>query len=446
MIKIVLYKKPIIFIIGFLFFMVFSKAQNLRTAKAFFEQKDFARAKESMDSFVLINENNAEGWLLKANIYDAISKDAEVRYLAADSKMEAFEALKKAKQLNSDFVTDQLKPTNYNLPFDLYNGYTNEGLAYFNAGAERNDKGSYSEALNKFKNAGLVSNYIYNNSWGLSAIDTNNIFYSAKAAINSGKETEALYFAKKIADAGITQSAASKVFESIYKWLVYYCKQQKDGENFSKYTAMAMQKFPAAVYFNLIMIDWLRQQEDYINLFVAYEALLKKQPDSKYQFAYLNDVYNYLYQSKVEINNKSLYEGILKKGLLQYLKTNTAAFDARLLIGKFYSNKANDARKEMVLRSTTDAKVLNGYKMAQRNFLLQSNVYLKEIVNKFSKSNRVVYKEALELLILNYLKLNLKKEARRYQRLLALVTFICFILFNIILIIGIIVSFTYRYS
>ncbi len=419
MVKIVLYKKPIVFIIGFLFFMGLCEAQNLSKARAFFEEKDLARAKESVDGLVLKDDNDAEGWLLKANIYNAISKDAELKYLVADGRMEAFEALKKAKQQNSDFVNDQLKTTHYNLPFELYNGFTNEGLAYFNAGAERNDKSSYAEALNKFKNAGLVSNYIYTNQWGLSAIDTSNIYYSAKAAINAGKETEGLYFAKKIADAGIAQSAASKGFESTYQWLVYYYKQQKEGENFNKYAMMAMQKFPSSVYFNLITIDWLRQQNDYTNLFAAYAALLKKQPDSKYQFAYFNDVFNYLYQTKVEITDKAFYESRLKNGLLQYLKTNTAAVDGRLLLGKFYTNKANDVVKEMMLRSTRDAKVLNGYRAAQRNFLLQSNVYLKAIVNKFSKNNRVVYKEALEMLILNFQKLNLKKEVRRYQQLLS---------------------------
>jgi hypothetical protein len=418
MVKIVLYKKSIIFIIGFLFFTIFCKAQNLSTAKAFFEQKDFARAKESVDSFVLINENNAEGWLLKANIYNAISKDGDARYLAADSRMEALEALKKAKQLNADFVNEQLKPNNYSLAFDLYNGYTSEGLAYFNAGAERNDKGSYNEALNKFKNARLVSNYIYTNGWGLSAIDTSNIFYSAKAAINAGKETEALYFAKKIADAGISETAASKGFESIYQWLVYYYKQQKDAENFNKYAAIAMQKFPSSVYFNLIMIDWLRQQNDYPNLFVAYAALLKKQPNSKYQFAYLNDVFNYLYESKAEINDRGLYEGKLKSGLLEYIKLNTVAADAKLLLAKMYINEANDLMHEALLRSTTDAKVMNGYKVADKNLFLKSNIQLKEIVTKFSKTNKPLYLEALELLISNYIFLGMKKEVRRYQAML----------------------------
>ena len=95
--------------------------------------------------------------------------------------------------------------------------------------------------------------------------------------------------------------------------------------------------------------------------------------------------------------------------MLQYLKTNTSSAEARLLLGKFYINKANDVAKELILRSTTDAKVLNGYKLTQRNFLLKSNLYLKEIVNKFSKINRVVYKEALEMLIFNNSKLNFKK-------------------------------------
>ena len=128
-------------------------------------------------------------------------------------------------------------------------------------------------------------------------------------------------------------------------------------------------------------------------------------------------MFNYLYESKAEINDRGLYESILNKGLLQYLKTNAAAVDGRLLLAKFYINKANDLEKEMMQRSTTDAKVLNGYKIAQRNYLLQSNVYLREIVNKFS-NNKLVYKEALELLISSCYKLGLNKEARRYQKLL----------------------------
>ncbi len=416
MVQYVSYKKPIIFIIGFLFFIQLAKAQDLATAQNFYIQKDFARAKGSVDSFVLINTGDAQGFLLKANIYNAISKDADTKYLLADGRMEAFQAMQKAVQINNGFVNEQLKPTNYSLPFDLYNGYTNEAVAYFNAGAERNDKSSYSEALTRFKKAALVSNYIYTNGWGLSLLDTNNLYYCAKAAISGGREDDALYFAKKIAGAGITQTIASKGFESIYRWLAYYYKQQKDSDNFNKYAAIGIEKFPAAVYFNLIMIDWLRQQNDYSKLFVAYKDLLKKRPDNKYQFAYLNDVFNYLYQSKVEITDKVFYESVLRNGLMQFLKRKTSSIEARLLMGKFYINKANDVGKEIMLRSTTDAKVMNGYKMAQRNFLLKSNVYLKEIVDKFSKTNKPVYREAIELLISNYIFLGMKKEVRRYTK------------------------------
>ncbi|MGF2411819.1 MAG: hypothetical protein ACQUYJ_05810 [Ferruginibacter sp.] len=411
MVKYTLYKKPIIFIIGFLYFIPFCKAQDLNKVQQLFKQKELARAKESVDSFVLLNSSNAQGWLLKATVYNAITKDADAKYLVADGRMDAFQALQKAMQLNSNYTNDQLKQDNYSVPFDLYYGYTNEGINYFNAGAERNDKGSYSEAFNKFKKAGQLSQYIYTNGWGLSATDTNNLYYCAKAAINAAKEEEAFLYAKKIADAGITQSQSNKGFESIYQWLVFYYKQQKDGDNLVKYAQLGMQRFTLAVYFNLILIDWQRQQKDYVNLFNSYTMLIKKQPgNAKYHLAYYNDLFNYLYESSSTLSDRALQENKLEKGLLQFIKTNATAADARLLLAKVYINQANDVVKQMQLRSTTDTKVLNIYTTAHKNLLLKSNMHLKEIVNKLPQNNSAVYSEAKELLALNNMLLKAGKK------------------------------------
>jgi hypothetical protein len=416
MIKDIYYKKSITFVIGFLFFMAAVQAQDLNNIKQLLQQKNFARAKESIDSFVEINNTKAEGWLLKATVYNAISKNPATKYLVADAKMEAFKALQKAVQLNKDAVNEQMKQGGYSLPFDLYNGYTNQGVAYFNAGAERNDKASYEEALNNFKKAGLVSNSIVINGWGLSAIDTNNLYYCAKAAINAGKEDDAALFAKKIADASITQSIYSKGFEPIYQWLVYNYKQKQDGENLDKYAKMGMKQFPASVYFNLIYIDWLRQQKDYSNMFAFYQDVFKKQPNnSKYQLAYYNDVFNYLYQSGEPVNDRANYEKLLSAGLLQYIKTNPSSAEGRLLLGKLYINQANDVAKQIATNSPKDAKTLNGYKLAQENLLLKSNKYLLEIINKFSKPGATVYIDALQLVVANFKMLNMPKEAGRYK-------------------------------
>jgi hypothetical protein len=417
MIQYTSYKKSIIFIIGFLFFTTFVKAQDLSRPKQLLQQKDFARAQEAIDSFVQLNDAHAEGWLLKATIYNAISKDAAAKELVADARQEAFMALQKAMQINSAGTTEQVKKEQYNLPFDLYKGYTNQGVAYFNAGAERNDKTSYAEALNNFKKAGLVGNYINTNGWGLSAIDTNNLYYCAKAAINAGKEEDAALFAKKIADAGIVKNLASKGFEPIYQWLAYNYKQKQDGENLLKYATLGTKQFPASVYFNLIYIDWLRQQKDYSNMFALYQDVFKKLPNNngKYQLAYYNDVFNYLYQSGEPVSDQIKYEKVLSTGLLQYIKANPASAEGRLLLGKLYINQANDVSKEWALRSTTDPKILNGYKTARRNLLLKSNKYLLEIVNKFAKPGAAVYIDALQLVVGNFRALNMPKEMSRYK-------------------------------
>jgi hypothetical protein len=410
------YKKSIIFIIGFLFFTSFIKAQDLSRTRQLLLQQDFARAQEAIDSFVLLNDAHAEGWLLKATIYNAISKDAAAKELVADARQEAFMALQKAMQLNNTITNEQVTKEQYNLPFDLYKGYTNQGVAYFNAGAERNDKASFAEALNNFKKAGLVGNYINTNGWGLSAIDTNNLYYCAKAAINAGKEDDAALFAKKIADAGITQSLSNKGFEPIYQWLVYNYKQKQDGENLLKYATLGTKQFPASVYFNLINIDWLRQQKDYSNMFVLYQDVFKKQPNnSKYQLAYYNDVFNYLYQSAEPVSDWVTYEKVLSAGLPQYLKTNPASAEGRLLLGKFYINQANDVAKLSLQDPAANAAILNGYKTAQRNLLLKSNKYLLEIVNKFAKPGATVYIDALQLVVANFKVLNMPKEMSRYR-------------------------------
>jgi hypothetical protein len=416
MIQFTSYKKSIIFIIGFLFFMQSLQAQDISRARQLLQQKDLARAKEAVDSFVLQNDFDAEGWLLKANIYNAINKDTATKYLLADGRMEAFKAVQKAVQINKTYADEQMKTGGYSLPFDLYNGCTNEGVAYFNAGAERNDKASYAEALNNFKKAGLVGNYITTNGWGLSAIDTNNLYYCAKAAINAGKEDDAALFAKKIADNGITQSLANKGFESIYQWLAYNYKQKKDGENLLKYATLGAKQFPASVYFNLIYIDWLRQQKDYSNMFALYQDVFKKQPNNgKYQLAYYNDVFNYLYQGGEPVSDQVKYEKVLSAGFLQYLKANPASAEGRLLLGKFYINQANDAANQISANPRVNTKILNGYKTAQRNLLLKANKYLLEIVNKFAKPGATVYIDALQLVVGNFKALNMPKEMRRYK-------------------------------
>ncbi len=371
-------KKSILISIGFLFFSGQVKAQEPAYARQLFEEKSFAAAKQSADSFVQYNPGNAAGWLLKARIYNAISKGQSLKDMVADGRMDAFLALQKAVQLDKTYTERELNPIK--LPFELYDGYTNEGLQYFNGGVDGNNKSSFTTALDKFKKAGMVSRWIYSNGWGLASFDTTNIYYTARAAMMAGKEEDAFLFAQKIADAGITRGRAGTAYNSIYQWLAFYYKKQKDGGNLLKYAGLGMNSYANDPYFNLILIDWYRQQQDYTNMFAQYDQLLAKQPGNQYQLAYLNDVFIYLFNNKTTIHNKPGYQDILSRGLTDYLKTNNASTEARLLLAKLYINQAMQKQA--------------ANKNAAQQLLIRSNIYLKEITAQFCSAAPKDCKEA----------------------------------------------------
>ena len=177
-----------------------------------------------------------------------------------------------------------------------------------------------------------------------------------------------------------------------------------------------MKAFPNSSYFNLSYIDWYRQQKDINQMLAQYKILFAKDDaNSKYQLEYYSDIFNYLYQSNTKISSRQQYQTLLTKGLTEYIKLNATSTTARLLLGKFYINQATDVNKIMMLRSTTDAKVLNRYKVATNNFYKRSNRYLLEIVNKFPKTKAALYNEALGLVIMNFRMLKMTKEVRKYQ-------------------------------
>jgi hypothetical protein len=392
----ILYKKSILIGIGFLYFTAFTKAQDLPAIQQLYVGKEYARAKESIDNFILSNDANTMAWLLKANIYNAIDKDAATASLVADAKQDAFDALKKAVQLDITAVNTQFKSGNLNVVYDIYNGYTSMGLNYFNAGVERNDKNSYKEALNNFKKAGQASSYIFNNGWGLFAIDTLSLYYTSKSAINTDKEEDAVFYCKKIIDNNITKITAINSVEGIYQWLVYYYKGRHDETNFIKYTQLAAKAFPKSSYFTLCYIDWYRSTRDYPNLLAQYQQLFNNgQTAQKYKLAYYTDIFNYLYQANANataINNRQQYQAILVNGLSQYVKLNSSDTSGKLLLAKFYINQANEYPKNKL------------------DFFKKSNKYLLQLVNKNTNT------EALQLLIENYKQLGRVNEVKRYEQ------------------------------
>ena len=392
-----------------MFFVGYTNAQEPGRIYELLANKELARAKEAVDSAILLYPT-AGLFLVKAVVYDSIANNAEAKNLAADAKWEAFQALQKAVGADAAFVNTQLSLNSYKLAFDLYDGLTREGLAYYNAGAERDDKNSFAAALASFKKAAAVSQFMYTNNWGKPATDTLNLLFISKSSINAEKEEDALLYSKKIADNNFVFGGFKTGYEIVYQWLVYYFKNRKEAVLFYKYLAAGKQQFPQSVYFNLVELDWLREQQQYAALFKKYRELMLADPANTGNItAYYKDQFSYLWKPATagQPNNLININGFIK-GLKQLIAANGTkqlGMEARLLLAKTYINQAQDIVKEQMMRSTTDPRIHAGYKKRRNDLLLLSNKYLKQITAVKTIQNPTIGREAADLLQVNAMAL-----------------------------------------
>lgn len=384
---------------GLIFFCQAGNAQELGNVQDLWDHKELSAARQEVDAYLLRKPLDAQGWLLKARICNAISNDPGLKNSIADGRMHAFQALQKAMKLDAVQTGRELGKDNFSLPLQLYTGYQDDAIAIFNTAIAMDDANIYGEALGIFKKASSIGSYIYSNRWGLQAIDSNNLFYSARAAVYAGKTDEAVQYAKKIADAGIVETLANKEFEPVYKWLVYHYRTTNDEAGLKKYTAAGIRHFPLSHYYDLNYIDWLRAQRRTDDLIKSYRQMFLRGIDNtQYRYAYLVDLFT-------GMTDQANYKQLLQSELSNYIKKNPAEVKGKLLFGKYYINEAAAIQKTQAANKRALITAL----------LRSSNKFLLEIVERFSKTDRAVYNEALQLLVANFEALNESSNAKKYK-------------------------------
>lgn len=389
------------------------QAQDLKSIDSLWKKQELARAKQSIDLFVENNSEDTEAWLLKASIYNDISKDARFKELVVDGKMEVFKSIERSIQLDPALVEERLKVNNYNIVFDIYKGYTSDGVTLFNAGTEKSNTQDYAAALALFKKAAIVGNLIFKQGWGLNPIDTLTIYYTAISALYADKQSDAFNYCKLIADKNITYVlATNSSTEPLYQWLVYYYKQKTNGEALDKYTQASIKNFPISTYFELNYIDWLKSNKDYLNMFTWYESLFKKDDLAKQvRLNYCNDLFSYLYNTYEPVSNREKYKFTLTKEITELLKKYPTEINTHFLLAKFYINQAADCQKD---KSISQAAKKNKVS----SLLKKSNLQLIEIVDKAPDAGNLIYKESLQLLVSNFKLLKMPGQIRRYMSMM----------------------------
>lgn len=405
-------------------------AQDLKSAKSALEKKQLDKAKTQIDGFLAKSPNDMEGLYYKAKIYEAIAASDQFKSLAPDALDQAFEAGKKAVGDGKDpKVTLLLMQDKYAGIFNLYTAYYEAGAAAFNAAAKTTDKAEFSVAMNDFIKSDSVGQYIARMGWSkIPSVDTVLVLNIGKAALNAGNEEVTMTAFKLLADSSITgvKGEDNSSYVLPYQWLVLHYKDKKDDANFIKYDELGKKLFPESDYFDLVMIDDLKEKKDYDNLFAKYAALVAKRPDSAaYHFNYANDIFGYLYNGEegVVVKNKEALMKTLGEQLEKAHSLDSNDVLSNWLYAQYYYNQGIDTRDS--------ASKVKGTKPDDVKKKADLNAMAKDFFNKaipygekglstlesqgYKKAERSHYKSIVDLMQRIYQSLNDNVNVKKYD-------------------------------
>ncbi len=419
--------KKLIFSLLFTCLVTMLHAQDLKKAKSYLDAKQLDKAKTEIDGFIAKSPNDGEGNYLKAKIYEAIAGSDQFKSLAPDAREQAFEAFKKSiadsanMKLKLEVMKDQYSPI-----FNLYTGYYEAGANAFNAAAPTGNKAGFEDAMNLFIKADNVGHYIAENKWSnIADVDTTLVLNIAKAALNAGKNDVALTYFKKLADAHINGTKgggdANSSFILPYQWLVLHYKDAKDEADMLKYANLGKQLFPDNDYFDLVLIDYYRDQKDQAAMFSKYNELVSKRPDSLgYHFNYANDIFGYIYNSDegVVVKNKDSLLNVLSDQLEKAYKINSNDVVTNWLYSQYYYNKGVDITDSA--SKTKDVKMKASMKAEAKDDFTKAIPYADKAITElenagYKKSDRSRYKSIVNLMQRIYESLNQNDKLKLYE-------------------------------
>jgi hypothetical protein len=279
--------KKIIVLLCLVLATTLSFAQTLDEVKGMMTGEwDPALAKDAIDKYLANPKNakDADAYFDKALIYNKYSKDPELKSDCPDCKIQAFEALKKCKELdkkNTQLLLDQ----NHSF-LDLYNGSYQAGVDAFN------DK-KYTLAYNNFKNTLTIGDYMRDKQMAkVPVLDTPVVLNAGLAEQADKNDSLAIFYYQKLADANVS----GPQFIGVYEYLVYFYKTEKNDAGFAAAVAQGQKLYPADPYWKTIQqskaIDGLSADDR----FKKYDDMVQKDPTNyDLSYDYGVELYNYVY-------------------------------------------------------------------------------------------------------------------------------------------------------
>jgi hypothetical protein len=322
-----------------------AQAQDVKKVKGLLEKNNMADAKTMIEQ-VLANpksQKNVEAWYLKTKIYSTISADPAMRGQFPDTRMPAFESLKKMMELDSNQSKMLLTLDNFKPAYDLYTGGFQQGADLYNAE-------KYNDALTVFREVATVGEYIYGRGWGLFKLDTTITYYSALAAMNAKKEDEAIGYFKRLADANVSGGTE---YSTPYRFLAKHYFDKKDEANMTKYVNAGLALYPKDDYMPLLLVDFYREKGDKPALYAKFDELLVQNPNNfDMSMEYANELFGETHVSELS-KKPANYDANCAKIEMLYRKAGEIkpeSVDPKLSLGKHFYN-------QMLLRDEEASKI-----------------------------------------------------------------------------------------
>jgi hypothetical protein len=336
-----------------------------------------------------------------------------------DLKNEAFLAFKKNQLLDAKDV--RLLFEGYNSYLILYSGYYDLGSVFF--GAKK-----YKDAINSFKKAIDVKDYILSKKYEypgvkLYALDTSIIFNIGICALQDKNEAEAVNYFKILADANVIAEG----YKDFYEFVADYYERKNEESNLISFLNKARKLYPDDEVWNDLEIKQAGKTGDEKILFAKYEEMIAKQPNSfLLTYNYAAELYNKLHGKDAAED----VDSVASNKLIEYLKIaikNEGEKDVlatMLLTNHLYNTSAIKINLSNIIKGNKPADIKQKSLLkSQSNKLMDDCIVYAERVESFytNLSNKTPIQKANLKKVLNYLEdiYGLKKNAAKlaeYQK------------------------------
>jgi hypothetical protein len=330
-------------------------AQNLDKVQELISKQKYADAKGEIDKALTDakGQKNANAWYYKGVIYNELAKDSTKDNSAY--RADAYAALKKSQELDPKNIMGELEQ-NWRL-FDIYNYYLNTAIKNHNAK-------DYPAALNNYKNALDVQQYIHSkgfayNNQTLPAMDTTVTLYAGSAAYMAKDTAAGIQYFQKLADAKV----GGKEYMDVYQMLVDYYNRKGDQANAQKYATVGKQLYPQSEYWTYYELQDPALREDKAKLLAKYQEVMARNPENKsLALDYAIEMFNYTYGQDKPADYKAS-QGRLDSAIRNAISVNNTA-EANYLMVQSISNQIYDVQEaQRAVKGTKpeDVKKKNAY-------------------------------------------------------------------------------------